>query len=89
MLPGVRYRDLVAPTLVPIVLATGSAVVVRLALWGGHRSLLQALVELGLFAIVYGVLVVRRERSLLAELIGAVRRTPAEVAIPAGGPAAR
>ena len=88
MLGGVRYRALLAPTLLPLVLATGSAVAVRLVLWGGHRSLLQALVELGLFAAVYGVLVVRRERSLLAELIGAMRRTPAEVAIPAGGPAA-
>ena len=89
MLPGVRYRDLVAPTLIPILLATGAAVAVRLALWGGHRSLLQALVELGLFATVYGVLVVRRERSLLTELLGAMRRTPAEVASPAGGSAAR
>jgi O-antigen/teichoic acid export membrane protein len=73
MLPGVRYRDLVAPTLVPILLATGAAVAVRLALWGGHRSLLQALLELGLFAVVYSVSAIRRERLLLAELVQALR----------------
>jgi O-antigen/teichoic acid export membrane protein len=74
LLPGIRYGSVIAPTLVPIMLATGAVVLVRLALWGGHRPLLQAIVELGLFLAVYGVMALRRERSLLAELRGAPQR---------------
>lgn len=73
MLPGVGYRALVTPTLVPIVLAAGAALVVRFALWGGHRTLLQALLELALFSAVYAVTALRRERSLLAELLSSLR----------------
>ena len=76
MLPRVRYRDLLAPTLLPIVLATGTVIAVRLALWGMHRTLLQALLELALFVIVYGLSVMRRERLLLAELLSAMRGRP-------------
>jgi O-antigen/teichoic acid export membrane protein len=76
LLPGARYRSLLAPTAAPIGLAAGAAVALRLALWGGHRTLAQALGELALFVIVYTVAAVRRERPLLAELIGALRERP-------------
>jgi hypothetical protein len=73
MLPATRYRDLIAPTFVPIVLGAGLALALRLALWGGNRSLGQALAELALFSAVYTLVAVRRERPLLAELVGAFR----------------
>ena len=46
----------------------------RFALWGGGRTLLQAICELVLFAGVYTATAAHRERSLLRELIGARRR---------------
>jgi O-antigen/teichoic acid export membrane protein len=73
LLPGARYRDLVGPLLAPIGLAGAAALVPRLALWGGRRTLLQAVAELALFVAVYAAAAVRRERPLLAELLGAVR----------------
>lgn len=69
LLPDVRYRQLVGPSLIPIVLASAAVVVVRLLLWGGQRPLIQALAELALFAALYGVVAIRRERSLMIELI--------------------
>ncbi len=80
MLPGVRYRLLLAPTLPPLVLATAAALALRLALWGGHRSFWQALTEAVLFLGIYGVLAMRRERNLVAELFTALRRRPGEMA---------
>ncbi len=84
LLPGARYRRLVGPVLLPIALACGAALALRLALWGGRRTLAQALAELAVFAIVYLVTIVRRERALLAELISAVRdvRAPGAAAAP-------
>jgi O-antigen/teichoic acid export membrane protein len=73
LLPGARYRALIAPTLIPIALATAAVAALRLILWGGHRGLLQALVELALFAALYAAVTVRRERPLLTELLGALR----------------
>ncbi len=73
LLPHVRYRQLAGPVLPPLVLACASVVALRLALWGGRRTLAQAVGELALFAVVYGVTVYRRERILVAELLGAVR----------------
>ncbi len=72
---------MIAPTLVPILLATGAAMALRVALWGGRRTALQALAELGLFVAVYGVMALRSEQSLLAELLGAVMRRPDRVAV--------
>ncbi len=74
LLPDVRYRQLVGPTLLPIALAAAAALVLRLVLWGGHRTLAQAIAELALFAAVYGVTAVSRERALVAELLGSLRR---------------
>jgi branched-subunit amino acid transport protein len=75
LLPDVRLRQLVTPTLLPITLGAGAALAVRFVLWGGHRSLLQAIVELALFAGLYTVVAARRERDLLAELLGSMRRS--------------
>jgi PST family polysaccharide transporter len=75
LLPDARYRDLVMPSLVSIGLATAAALALRLVLWGGHRSLAQAIAELALFAAVYLATALRRERSLLFELLGALRST--------------
>jgi len=76
MLGGVRYRALLTPTLLPLALACGAAVLLRVVLWGGRRSLAQALAELVLFVAVYLVIAVRRERPLLDELLGALRGRP-------------
>jgi O-antigen/teichoic acid export membrane protein len=88
LLPEVRYRQIVAPTLIPVGLAATAAVVVRVALWGGRRFLLQAIAELALFAVVYAATALRRERALLLELLGGLRRAsgrPASGAGTAGG----
>jgi O-antigen/teichoic acid export membrane protein len=89
MLPGVRYRDLLAPTLAPIVLATAAVVAVRLALWGGNRPLGQAVLEVVLFTAIYSCTAVRRERVLLAELLGALKRRGEPVAGGGGGSSER
>jgi len=72
MLPGVRLWALVAPA----ALALGGALAVtgalRLALWGGERTLAQAAVELALFCTTYAAAAVVRERTLLRELGGRV-----------------
>jgi O-antigen/teichoic acid export membrane protein len=81
LLPTARYRTLLAPTLVPLVLAGGAVLALRFALWGGHRTLGQALGELALFTFVYFATAVRRERPLLAELLGALRGRPEGLAV--------
>ena len=73
LLPGVRLWALAGPSLVPLVPAVAAVLVVRLAVWGGHRSLGQAIGEAVLFIAVYGALVVRRERALIVELRTALR----------------
>jgi O-antigen/teichoic acid export membrane protein len=75
LLPDVRMRQLVTPTLLPITLGAGATLAVRFVLWGGERTLLQAIVELALFAGLYAVTAARRERDLLAELLGSMRRS--------------
>jgi O-antigen/teichoic acid export membrane protein len=82
LLPDARYRQIVAPTLIPILAATAAALVVRGVLWGHHRALGQAIAEVVLFAGVYVVLALRRERDLVGELLGAMRsgRAPAGAA---------
>jgi hypothetical protein len=56
----------------------------RLALWGGHRSLLQAVAELVMFVAVYVASAVRRERPLIAELVSALRGRSDELVVRAG-----
>jgi O-antigen/teichoic acid export membrane protein len=85
LLPNVRMASLLTPSLVPIVLATAAALALRAGMWGGARHLLQAAIELALFAGVYAICVLRRERPLLEELAGALRSTPSGVIV-AGGP---
>ncbi len=73
LLPGVRFRTLLAPTLPPLAAATLLTVALRVALWGGKRTLLQAICELVLFVGVYTASAAHRERSLLGELLRARR----------------
>jgi O-antigen/teichoic acid export membrane protein len=73
LMPGVRYRQLAAPTLIPIALSCAAALALRVALWGDRRTLIQAIAELLLFGGVYAVAALRRERLLVAELTGALR----------------
>jgi O-antigen/teichoic acid export membrane protein len=77
LIPDVRYGALLSPTLVPLALATAAAAAARLVGWGGHRPAGQAVLELVLFAAVYVVGVLLRERPLLDELAGALRGTGA------------
>jgi O-antigen/teichoic acid export membrane protein len=72
MLPSVRAGRLVAPALLPALAATGCALAVRLALWGGERPAWQAAAEVVLFAALFAALALPRERALLAELRGAL-----------------
>ena len=80
-----RYRRLIVPVLLPVGLACGAAIALRLALWGGHRPFGQALAELIVFGAVYGLAAWWRERPLLAELLSAVRDSRAQPGVP--GPA--
>jgi O-antigen/teichoic acid export membrane protein len=74
LLPETRYRTFTLPVLLPIIASTAAVMALRLALWGGHRPLGQALAELVLFLGVYALIVFLRERSLIGELLGALRR---------------
>lgn len=73
LLPDVRYRSVLAPTLVPLAAGAAAALALRWALWGDHRTLLQALAELALFVGVYTTFAVWRERPLVTELLGVLR----------------
>jgi hypothetical protein len=73
LLPGARLAPILVPALVPLAAAALAVAVLRAALWGGHRSLVQALAEAALFAGVYLAGALRRERPLVAELLRAVR----------------
>ena len=73
LLPGVRAWALLTPALLPLVIAIAAVGAVRAGLWGGYRSVWQALAEAVLFCGVYIALVMRRERDLIAELRDALR----------------
>ena len=73
LLPDVRYRQIAAPTLIPIALAAAATLAVRLVLWGGHRSLVQAIAEAVVFIAVYMATALHRERALVLELLGGLR----------------
>ena len=62
-------------------LGVGAALLVRVVLWGGRRTLAQALAEVALFVAVYLVTAARRERPLLDELLGALRGRPEPLAL--------
>jgi len=86
LLPAARYRRLVAPVLAPVLLASAAAMALRVADWGGRRTPAEAIAEVVAFVVVYGVVVVVRERPLLWELVGALRADPAAVAEPVESP---
>ena len=73
LLPDVRYRQIVAPTLIPILVAAAAPLALRAILWGRHRTLGQAIAELVLFVATYTAMALWRERDLVGELLGAVR----------------
>lgn len=84
LLPDVRYRQIVAPTLIPIALASAAAMALRVALWGGRRTVAQAIAEAALFVAVYAVTAVRRERVLVLELLGGLRGAGGSGSVPVG-----
>jgi O-antigen/teichoic acid export membrane protein len=84
LLPDVRYRQIVAPTLIPIALASAAAMAVRVALWGGRRTVAQAIAEAVLFVAVYAVTALRRERVLVLELLGGLRGAGGSESVPMG-----
>ena len=73
LLPGVRLWALALRAAVPVVLASAPVVVLRLALWGGERTLAQALLELALWLGGLALATHRLESGLLAELRGYLR----------------
>jgi O-antigen/teichoic acid export membrane protein len=73
LLPRVRARDLLARAVVPTAAAAAAVIAVRLSLWGSDRPEAQALAELGVFCVVVVSISLALERSLVAELAGAVR----------------
>jgi O-antigen/teichoic acid export membrane protein len=81
LLPQARLLPLVRPAAVPLVGAAAAVLAVRVVLWGGARTLGQAIAEVLAFAGVYLAGAVWRERPLVFELLRAVRPV-------ASGPAA-
>jgi O-antigen/teichoic acid export membrane protein len=85
LLPGVRLAAIALRAAVPVALASAPVLALRLALWGGERTLPQALAELALWLGALAIATRRLESGLLAELIGYLR--PAKVAAGGGGAA--
>jgi len=77
LLPGVRMGMLALRSAVPVALASAPVLVLRAALWGGERTLAQALIELALWLGGLALATVRFESELIAELRGYLRRTGA------------
>jgi PST family polysaccharide transporter len=73
LLPGVRLSALALRAALPVGLAAVPVLAVRLARWGGERTLGQALAELALWVAVLAVAVLRLEAPLLRELRGYLR----------------
>jgi O-antigen/teichoic acid export membrane protein len=76
LLPQARLAPLVRPALVPLAAAAAGSLALRLALWGGERTLAQAIAEALLFSVVYVAGAAWRERPLVTELLRAVRPVP-------------
>ena len=70
LLPGVRLGALALRAAVPVALASAPVLALRLALWGGERTLAQALIELALWLGGLALATRRLESGLLAELRG-------------------
>ena len=75
LLPTVRWSQIAAPAMLSAGAAALAVLAVRGLLWGGERPLGQAAAELVLFLGVFGMLALRRERVLLAELRAGLRTT--------------
>ena len=73
LLPEVRLSALALRAALPVGLAALPVLAVRLTLWGGERTLAQALTELGLWLVVLATAVLRLEAPLLRELRGYLR----------------
>ena len=73
LLPGVRLFAIAVRAAVPVLLASAPVLVLRLALWGGERTLAQALAELALWIAGLALATRRLEGGLLAELRGYLR----------------
>jgi len=73
LLPGVRLFGIAARAAVPVLVASAPVLAVRLALWGGERTLAQALGELTLWIAGIALATRRIEGGLLAELRGYLR----------------
>jgi O-antigen/teichoic acid export membrane protein len=74
LLPGARLGALAVRAGLPVALASAPVLALRLALWGGERTLLQALAELALWLGGLALATHRLERGLLAELRGYLAR---------------
>jgi O-antigen/teichoic acid export membrane protein len=70
LLPSVRLSALAARAAVPVVLASAPVLALRAALWGGERTLWQALLELAVWLGGLAIATRRLERGLLSELRG-------------------
>jgi O-antigen/teichoic acid export membrane protein len=78
LLPGVRLGALALRAAVPVALACAPVLAIRLAFWGGERTLAQALIELVVWLGGLALATHRLESGLLAELRGYLRtRAPA------------
>jgi O-antigen/teichoic acid export membrane protein len=75
LLPGLDLPRLAARAVAPLVPACGAVALIRLALWGGDRTLLQVAVELTVFLSVYAGATWLRERGLARELMALARRS--------------
>ena len=73
LLPGVRLGAIAWRAALPVALATGPVLALRLALWGGERPLAQALGELALWLAGLALATRRLEAGLLGELWGYLR----------------
>jgi hypothetical protein len=73
LLPGVDLPRLVVRCVRPLLPAAAAVVALRLALWGGHRSLAQAICEVVLFLAVYAWATWAGERPLIRELRSSAR----------------
>jgi O-antigen/teichoic acid export membrane protein len=68
LLPGVDLTALVVRAVRPLVPSVAAVVALRALLWGGHRSLGQAIGEVVLFLAVYAAATWAGERTLIREL---------------------
>jgi len=73
LLPGVRLWSLALRAAVPVALASAPVLALRFALWGGERTLAQALGELALWLGGLALATHRLESGLIAELRGYLR----------------